>query len=227
MRVITLEEHFATPLFLDGPGQDLKKAALKFEGRAMKLIEPLCDIGDKRLAAMDAAGIDFQMLSLTSPGSCPKVLSRALKCVSCAIPTRHHNENSEIFELSRPSTRVKHNRFIRLAFGGPVAFPLIGRAKHMTLRIQRSDEDSRVVLTLIGRIQGDQVPELEALLRSGTDHNVVDLKEIKLADRDAVRFLAQSEAEGTKLRNCPTFIREWISQERNELQREEAEQQQL
>jgi hypothetical protein len=24
MRVITLEEHFATPMFLDGPGQDLK-----------------------------------------------------------------------------------------------------------------------------------------------------------------------------------------------------------
>jgi predicted TIM-barrel fold metal-dependent hydrolase len=69
MRVITLEEHFATPLFLDGPGQDLKKAALKFEGRAMKLIEPLCDIGDKRIGAMDAAGIDFQMLSLTSPGT--------------------------------------------------------------------------------------------------------------------------------------------------------------
>ena len=69
MRVITLEEHFATPLFLDGPGQDLKKAALKFEGRATKLIEPLCDIGDKRIAAMDAAGIDFQMLALTSPGT--------------------------------------------------------------------------------------------------------------------------------------------------------------
>jgi len=69
MRVITLEEHYATPLFLDGPGQDLKNAALKFEGRAMKLIEPLCDIDDKRIAAMDAAGIDFQMLSLTSPGT--------------------------------------------------------------------------------------------------------------------------------------------------------------
>src|ERR1700751_1366100 len=64
MRVITLEEHFATPLFLDGPVQ-----ALKCEGRAMKLIEPLCDIGDKRIGAMDAAGIDFQMLSLTSPGT--------------------------------------------------------------------------------------------------------------------------------------------------------------
>jgi len=69
MRVITLEEHFATPLFLEGPGQDLKNAALKFEGRALKLLEPLCDIGDKRIAVMDAAGIDFQMLSLTSPGA--------------------------------------------------------------------------------------------------------------------------------------------------------------
>src|SRR6516225_8068523 len=55
MRVITLEEHYATPLFLDGPGQDLKNAALKFEGRALKLIEPLCDIGDKRIAALDEA----------------------------------------------------------------------------------------------------------------------------------------------------------------------------
>ena len=69
MRTITLEEHFATPLFLDGPGQDLKNAALKFEGRGGKLIEPLCDIGDKRIAAMDAAGIDMQVLSLTSPGT--------------------------------------------------------------------------------------------------------------------------------------------------------------
>jgi predicted TIM-barrel fold metal-dependent hydrolase len=68
MRVITLEEHFATPGFLDGPGHELKNAALKFEGRATKLIAALCDIGDKRIAAMDAAGIDMQVLSLTAPG---------------------------------------------------------------------------------------------------------------------------------------------------------------
>ncbi len=53
MRIITLEEHFATPGFLDGPGQDLKNAALKFEGRATRLIEGLTDIADKRIAAMD------------------------------------------------------------------------------------------------------------------------------------------------------------------------------
>jgi len=69
MRIITLEEHFATPAFLDGPGQDLKNAALKFEGRAQRLIEGLTDIADKRIAAMDAAGVDMQVLSLTSPGT--------------------------------------------------------------------------------------------------------------------------------------------------------------
>ena len=69
MRIITLEEHFATPGFLDGPGADLKNAALKFEGRATRLIEGLTDIAGKRIAAMDAAGIDMQVLSLTSPGT--------------------------------------------------------------------------------------------------------------------------------------------------------------
>ncbi len=69
MRTITVEEHFATPLFLDGPGIDLKQAAGKFADRATKLIGPLCDIGEKRIAAMDAAGIDMQILSLTSPGT--------------------------------------------------------------------------------------------------------------------------------------------------------------
>ncbi|MGB6549793.1 MAG: amidohydrolase family protein, partial [Xanthobacteraceae bacterium] len=69
MRIITLEEHFSTPGFLDGPGQDLKNAALKFEGRATRLIEQLTDIADKRIAAMDSAGIDMQVLSLTSPGT--------------------------------------------------------------------------------------------------------------------------------------------------------------
>jgi anti-anti-sigma regulatory factor len=86
----------------------------------------------------------------------------------------------------------------------------------MTLRIQRSDEPNQVVLLLVGRIQGNQVAELQALLRSETDHNLVlDLKDIKLVDRDAVRFLAQSEAAGATLRNCASYIREWISQETN------------
>ena len=69
MRTITLEEHFATPRFLDGPGRDLKEQAEKLNNaRATKLITQLCDLGDKRMAEMDAAGIDMQIVSLTAPG---------------------------------------------------------------------------------------------------------------------------------------------------------------
>jgi len=36
-------------------------------------------------------------------------------------------------------------------------------------------------------------------------------------DAEAVSFLAEAEAGGTELRNCPLFIREWIRRERSEL----------
>jgi anti-anti-sigma regulatory factor len=88
----------------------------------------------------------------------------------------------------------------------------------MTLRIQRAAERKLVVFTLTGRIQADQVPELEALLQSSDGDIVLDLRDVRLVDRDAVRFLAQQEAGGAKLRNCSAYIREWISQERNRLQ---------
>jgi uncharacterized protein len=68
VRTITLEEHFASPAFLDGPGLQLKEQAAKFGAAATKLFEQLCDLGDARIAEMDAAGIDVQVLSLTSPG---------------------------------------------------------------------------------------------------------------------------------------------------------------
>jgi predicted TIM-barrel fold metal-dependent hydrolase len=42
---------------------------LKFAAAATKLCEQLCDVGEKRIAVMDAAKIDLQVLSLTSPGT--------------------------------------------------------------------------------------------------------------------------------------------------------------
>ena len=91
----------------------------------------------------------------------------------------------------------------------------------MTLRIQRSVEHQLVVFILTGRIQAEQVPELSALLEGESPRQeiVVDLKSVRLIDRDAVRFLAQSEAAGRQLRNCSGFIREWITQEKNAMTR--------
>lgn len=85
------------------------------------------------------------------------------------------------------------------------------------MRIQKSVERKRVVITLIGRIQAAQVPELLALVRSEPRaHGIVlDLEQVKLVDRDAVLFLALSETLGARLRNCSAYIRKWIDQERN------------
>ena len=74
MRTITLEEHYATEAFMEGPGRELKAQAEAARSHPQvaagyaKLIEQLCDLDDGRIAAMDAAGIDVQVLSLTFPG---------------------------------------------------------------------------------------------------------------------------------------------------------------
>ena len=87
----------------------------------------------------------------------------------------------------------------------------------MTLRIQKLLDEKQVVFSLTGRIQAELVPELLVLLRSESPapEIVFDLEQVKLVDREAVLFLALSEARGVKLRNCSAFIRKWIKQERN------------
>jgi hypothetical protein len=44
---------------------------------------------------------------------------------------------------------------------------------------------------------------------------VLDLRELTLVDRDAVRFLERCEADRMKLKNCPAYVRTWILTERN------------
>jgi uncharacterized protein len=74
MRTIALEEHYATPMFMDGPGRQIKEQADAVRAHPEvaagldRLIDQLCDIGEGRIANMDAAGIDVQVLSLTAPG---------------------------------------------------------------------------------------------------------------------------------------------------------------
>ncbi|HEV8329231.1 MAG TPA: hypothetical protein VGQ08_17280 [Nitrospiraceae bacterium] len=88
-------------------------------------------------------------------------------------------------------------------------------SKQSMLRIQKSANADIVVFTLSGRIRVKDLAELQRVVAcEGQEHCVIlDLKEVKLVDRDAVRFLAHCEAEGTTLQNCPVYIREWIRRE--------------
>ena len=68
MRTITLEEHFASPAFFDGPGRAFKEQLVRSGARGAAAVERLGEVGAKRIAEMDAAKIDLQVLSLNSPG---------------------------------------------------------------------------------------------------------------------------------------------------------------
>ena len=73
MRIITLEDHFTTPMALDllPPDTPARRhhreemnKRLGFDSEA-----ELLDMGRSRIAHMDTAGIDYQVMSLTAPGT--------------------------------------------------------------------------------------------------------------------------------------------------------------
>jgi anti-anti-sigma regulatory factor len=83
------------------------------------------------------------------------------------------------------------------------------------LKIQKSANGRFVVFALSGRIEAQHVPELQALF-AGEEHGVMlDLKEVILVDREAVRFLAHCEGLGVRIDDCPAYIREWMLREKS------------
>jgi anti-anti-sigma regulatory factor len=85
------------------------------------------------------------------------------------------------------------------------------------LKIQRSTI-GEVVFKLSGRMEAEHVPEFGDLLASEKNSTllVLDLKDLTLVDGDVVAFLHRCETDGIRLRNCPAYIREWITRRRAE-----------
>jgi hypothetical protein len=84
----------------------------------------------------------------------------------------------------------------------------------MSCRIDRRvSAENLVVLFISGRITGEHVGMLRGVLEQEFGGFAIDLKNVLLVDREAVRLLALREANGTELRNCPPYIREWVTRE--------------
>lgn len=85
----------------------------------------------------------------------------------------------------------------------------------MSCRIDRVvSAENLVVLRISGRITAQELGILRDLLGQEGDAVAIDLKDVLLVDREAVKFLAFSEFNGLELRNCPAYVREWITRER-------------
>jgi len=95
----------------------------------------------------------------------------------------------------------------------------------MSCRIDRVVSAEHLVLLVIsGRITGEHVDTLRGVLEQESGSFAIDLKNVLLVDREAVKLLAFSEANGTELRNCPPYIREWVTRERAETHGRQSEQ---
>jgi predicted metal-binding protein len=64
-------------------------------------------------------------------------------------------------------------------------------------------------------MEAEHVAKLKELFDRDYRQIILDLRDLRLADRDAVRFLRGCEADGMKLENCPAYVREWMDREKD------------
>jgi len=84
----------------------------------------------------------------------------------------------------------------------------------MVLRIEKVSDGPLTILRLSGRLQSEHVDQLRTQIGGSAHRVILNLEEVKLVDRDVVRFLGLCETNGVELDQCSTYIRDWIDRER-------------
>ncbi len=66
-----------------------------------------------------------------------------------------------------------------------------------------------------GRLETQVIAELSRLFEIQTERDIVlDLKDVGVIDREVMGFFLRCEADGVKLENCPSYLREWMEREK-------------
>ncbi len=82
------------------------------------------------------------------------------------------------------------------------------------LRIDITKDGSLKRLRVIGDLRAVELEELARHLNSSSEEATLDLEELKIVDLAAVLFLLQCEDRGVRMLDCPYYVREWMSRER-------------
>jgi anti-anti-sigma regulatory factor len=83
------------------------------------------------------------------------------------------------------------------------------------LKIEIASDRETATIRLCGEIDESHLAAIDTELQRYRPRLVFDLTEATLVDRSVVQFLAAREGEGVELINCPRYIREWITKERD------------
>ena len=85
------------------------------------------------------------------------------------------------------------------------------------MKVETDSNGARTTIRLIGRVSARDIEELTRQLQSESRAiaTIIDLREVTLVDLEVVRFLMVCEARGTRIENCPSYVRQWMIQERS------------
>ena len=84
------------------------------------------------------------------------------------------------------------------------------------LKIERQSDGKTMIIWLIGRIRAEDLEEFKRQIDESAEATILDLSEITIVNADVIRFLSVTERKGTRLMDCPPYVREWILRERAE-----------
>ena len=79
----------------------------------------------------------------------------------------------------------------------------------MTFKLERD----RDCIRLIGFVQAEHLAEIANQLELCGPGAGIDLDGLIVCGIEVVRFLLAREQQGTELRNCPAYVRDWIDRE--------------
>ena len=84
----------------------------------------------------------------------------------------------------------------------------------MTIKIETIRSRNRTILKISGRLQRENLAELNKQMGTDPARTVLDVSEVTLVDLEVVRFLNACQDQGVECANPSPYIREWMNRER-------------
>ena len=84
----------------------------------------------------------------------------------------------------------------------------------MTFKIETIRSRNRTILKISGRLQRENLAELNKQMGTDPARTVLDVSEVTLVDLEVVRFLNACLDQGVECANPSPYIREWMNRER-------------